>query len=163
MQHARQRRAHDQKNPLILKDVPGKGRGVFADRAYRSGEEVLEFLGERRDVATFADLTHALQVGPRTFLSASGDVDDYVNHSCQPNCGIREIDGCVVLFAFKAIAIDEEITFDYSTTQAGGFWEMTCDCGSNSCRRHIGDFKDLPKALRKRYIALHAVLPFVLD
>ena len=148
---------------LVLREVPGKGKGVFAAEAIAQGDEVLEFLGEVKDVGEFADLTHALQIGPTEFLSASGGVDDYVNHSCQPNCGIRDDQGRIVLFALRALAAGEEITFDYSTTQSGGYWEMSCQCGAPACRGRIGDFKDLPKAVRTRYVKLGAVLPFLLD
>ena len=47
---------------LILKDVPGKGRGVFASRDFDAGQFVLQFLGDIRDIDTFDDLTYALQV-----------------------------------------------------------------------------------------------------
>ena len=42
---------------LILKSVGGKGRGVFALQDFKPGEEVLEFLGELKDVSEFDDLT----------------------------------------------------------------------------------------------------------
>src|SRR5688572_12918117 len=104
---------------LELRDVPGKGRGVFTTRAFRRGEEVLEFRGVHRDVSAFKDLTHALQIGPRTFISPSGDIDDFVNHSCDPNTGVRDDNGRIVLFALKDIKAGHEINFDYATTQAG--------------------------------------------
>ncbi len=152
-----------QRPQLSLREVPGKGRGVFAMRAFAKGEEVLEFLGDIRDVGEFADLTYALQVGPRAFLSASGGIDDYVNHSCLPNCGIHEVRGRILLFALKPILKNEEISFDYSTTQTGGFWEMDCQCGSPNCRRRIGDFRDLPRTVRDRYIADKALLPYLIS
>ena len=62
-------------------------------------------------------------MGPKAFLSPSGELDDYVNHSCEPNCGIKEDQGRVVLFALKPIGNGDEITFDDATTQAGGFWK----------------------------------------
>lgn len=151
-----------QRTALILKDVPGKGRGVFAGQAFRPGDEVLQFLGDLKDVSEFSDLTHALQVGPRAFLSASGELDDYVNHSCDPNCGIRDDQGRVVLFALRPIANTDEITFDYATTQAGGFWKMTCQCGAPNCRKTIGDFSDMPKERQQFFIKQGAVLPYLL-
>lgn len=147
---------------ILREDLPGKGRGVFALDAFRPGEEVLEFLGHVRDVSTYTDLTHALQVGPTDFLSASGGIDDYVNHSCSPNTGIRDDKGRIVLIALKAIAPGAEITFDYSTTQTNGLWSMECQCGSKKCRGRILDFKDLPQELRNFYEKNNAVLPFVL-
>jgi SET domain-containing protein len=163
----RSRRQNDassprEKGPLILRDVAEKGRGVFASKPFPKGAEVLQFLGDVRDVSEFSDLTHALQIGPREFLSASGGIDDYVNHSCQPNCGIRDDEGRIILVALRPISRNEEISFDYSTTQSGGFWTMECQCGAPGCRTRIGDFKDLPPALRDYYIRENAVLPFLL-
>jgi len=148
---------------LVLHDeVSGKGRGVFAGCTFAAGEEVLEFLGEVRDVSELNDLTYALQIGHRDFLTASGGIDDYVNHSCRPNCGIRVDNGRVVLFALRLIREGEEILFDYSTTQTGGFWEMSCQCGAANCRGQIGDFKDLPIEHQQFYISRRAVMPFLL-
>lgn len=151
-----------QRTALILKDVPSKGRGVFAGQIFRPGDEVLQFLGDLKDVSAFKDLTHALQVGPKAFLSPSGELDDYVNHSCDPNCGIREDQGRVVLFALKPIGEGHEISFDYATTQTGGFWKMSCECGASNCRHTIGDFSDMPKERQDFFIKKRAVLPYLL-
>jgi SET domain-containing protein len=148
---------------LELRDVPEKGTGVFARRAFAAGAEVLEFLGDRKDVSAFADLTHALQIGPTTYLSPSGQVDDYVNHSCDPNTGVRDDAGRIVLFALKPIATGDEITFDYATTQAGHHWTITCACGSANCRGTIADFRDMPGDRQKFYIDHGAVLPFLVS
>lgn len=154
--------SQSQRTALILKDVPGKGRGVFAGQTFRPGDEVLQFLGDLKDVSAFQDLTHALQVGPKAFLSPSGELDDYVNHSCEPNCGIRDDKGRIVLFALNPIGNGDEITFDYATTQAGGFWKMSCECGASHCRHMIGDFSEMPKDRQEFFIRNQAVLPYLL-
>jgi hypothetical protein len=146
---------------LILREVPGKGKGVFATRPYREGEIVLEFLGNLLQPCDVDDLTHCLQIGPATFLSPSGGIDDYVNHSCAPNTGIAERQGRILLFALGPIKKGDEISFDYSTTQTGGHWSMECLCGVPGCRGLIGDFRDVPAARRRYYIERQAVLPFV--
>lgn len=146
---------------LEQRTVDGKGRGVFTTTAFRKGEEVMQFLGEIVDRDTLEDLTHALQVGPRLFLTPSGQMDDYVNHSCEPNTGIRDPDGRVVLFALRDIAAGEEITFDYATTQTGGHWTMNCVCGSPHCRRAIGDFEDMDQKRQRELLELGAVLGYL--
>ena len=158
------RRARPQSAALVMKQVPGKGRGIFARRRLAAGTEVLEFRGDIQPVAAFDDLTHALQIGPESFLSASGGIDDYVNHSCQPNCGIRQerATGRIVLVALEDIADGTEITFDYATTQMGGHWQMHCRCGAGTCRGIIGDFADMPAVVRQFYIDRDAVLPFLI-
>lgn len=153
-----------QKTPLILLDkIDNKGRGVLAGRAFQKNTEVLQFFGEIRDRDTFDDLTYALQIGPREFISASGDFDDFVNHSCEPNCGMHETkDKRVVLFALREIGENEEITFDYAMSQSGRFLEFECQCGAPSCRGLARDFEDLPKKTQETYIKRNAVLPYLL-
>lgn len=146
---------------LLMRHVPGKGKGVFATRDFPAGTTVLEFLGALVEVNEVDDLTHCLQVGPTTFLGPSGSVDDYVNHSCAPNTGIQDREGRIFLFALSPIKSGDEISFDYSTTQTGGHWHMQCLCGKATCRGHIGDFRDLPSSVRQFYIDRNAVLPFV--
>lgn len=148
---------------LVLREVPGKGRGVFATGNFKAGQFVLEFVGDIRDVESFSDLTYALQVGPKDFMTASGGIDDYVNHSCDPNTGIRSEEGRIILFALRSIKSGEEITFDYATTQEGGFWTMNCCCESPACRQMIGDFSDLPEERQNYFISQQAVLPYVLE
>jgi hypothetical protein len=149
---------------LVLRQVPGKGRGVFAGRTFRRGEEVLEFFGDVKDFADLGDdLDHALQVGPRDFMAASGLIDDYVNHSCDPNCGIRNDNGRIVLFALRDVPQGEEITFDYSTTQMNNIWGMKCACGTTLCRGEVRDFVELPATVKARYVSLRAVLPFLVE
>ncbi len=61
---------------------------------------------------------------------------DYMNHSCDPNCGVK---GSVVVVARRPIAPGEELTFDYGTTDTDR-WTLTCRCGAAVCRgRMTGD------------------------
>ncbi len=61
---------------------------------------------------------------------------DYMNHSCEPNCGVR---GSVVVVARRDVAAGEELTFDYGTTDTDR-WTLECGCGAASCRgRMTGD------------------------
>ena len=152
----------DSNHGLELRQVGGKGKGVFATRAFAVGEEVLAFRGDIRDVSTFSDLTHALQIGPTSYISSSGDIDDFVNHSCAPNTGVREVSGTVTLFALEPIAAEDEITFDYSTTQDGQHLTISCQCGADNCRGTIGDFQDLPADVQRFYISKGAILPFLI-
>jgi len=56
----------------------------------------------------------------------------------------------VFLVAMRDIKKDEEITFDYSMITADG-WPLECSCGSPSCRKLIGNYRDLPDELKKKY------------
>ena len=54
------------------------------------------------------------------------------------------------IFATRDIKKDEEITFDYSMIVADE-WKLKCSCGSPSCRKIIGKYRDLPDELKKKY------------
>ncbi len=70
----------------------------------------------------------------------------YLNHSCDPNCGVR---GQITFVAMRSIKRGEELTIDYAMTDSGGE-AMTCNCGSPSCRSIIrgADWKK-PELQRK--------------
>jgi hypothetical protein len=126
---------------------------------------VLGFGGPLQHVSEIGDFTHTIQVGPETFLGPSGAVDDYVNHSCSPNCGLRPIPGVpggLGLVALRAIRAGDEITFDYSTCIQLEPSSLRCTCGSPACRGEIGDFWTLPSATRRRYVRLGIVPEFIL-
>lgn len=149
---------------LEVLSTPGKGRAVVSKKGFVKGAEVLQFFGSKRHVSEFDDLTHALQIGPSTYLEPSGLLDDFVNHSCDPNTGIRQDDeGRVILFALRPIRKGEEITFDYATTQSGGHSSMPCLCGASNCRGIIKDFSDLSDNQKSFYCSQGAVLGYLLE
>jgi len=78
--------------------------------------------------------------GERLFSSSitPNDVDNYLCHSCAPNCHFRiGADLACGLIASRDIAAGESINFDYDTTEddltgeRGGF---ECHCGAANCR-----------------------------
>jgi SET domain-containing protein len=63
-------------------------------------------------------------------------LDDYVNHSCDPNLWLS---GKLTILARRDIFPGEEITIDYSTWEIDEHWRLPglCNCGSGICRRHV--------------------------
>lgn len=88
-----------------------------------------------------------LQVGRRTYIDLD-DVSRTFNHSCDPSLGIRKNSE---LFALRYISKGEQLTFDYSATIAPTVWKMTCKCGSQYCRKTIGDVRSVPKTQLECY------------
>lgn len=117
-----------------------RGLGLFARRVIRTGEILAAFGGTVIDRATLAGLPpaiarYALQVDEDLFLvSDRPGPADYVNHSCQPNAGLR---GQVVLVAMRTISAGEEITYDYAMSDASNYDEFPCSCGSIRCRGRV--------------------------
>jgi SET domain-containing protein len=127
------------------------GRGVFATRAIPAGSVIMNYTGPLLKYGQTSPTTLALQIGPDLYMGESGQADDFVNHCCDPNAGMK-IDGTDVrLVAIRDITPGEQITFDYSTTMDEDDFEFDCLCGSSACRGRIRDFKHLPGVLRRRY------------
>lgn len=72
-----------------------------------------------------------------------------INHSCNPNVGIK---GTVTVVALKNINAHKEITLDYSTTEIDPLWGIKCQCKDKNCRGDIGDIHSLkPRHFLKLY------------
>lgn len=140
----------DARTDLVLRDRGPKGRGVLAGRAFHPGETVLVFHGALLDVDEIDDFTHVLQVGDDVFLGPSGDLDDFVNHSCDPNCALEIGPDAVWLRALRVIPEGEELTFDYSLSMSLEPAIEGCLCGAPCCRGRIAPFQELDAATRAR-------------
>jgi hypothetical protein len=135
------------------------GRGVFATGTISDGSVIMKYSGPLLKYEQTPPQTLALQIGPDLYIGESGEADDFVNHSCDPNAGMK-IDGTNVrLIAIRDIAIGEQITFDYSTTMDEDDFEFDCLCGSPACRGKIRDFKHLPSKLREKY-SKRGIVPY---
>ncbi|HSV95837.1 MAG TPA: SET domain-containing protein-lysine N-methyltransferase [Spirochaetota bacterium] len=146
----------------------GRGRSVFALEDFGAGSCIIEFGGGRFSRNEYIshvdpDNNHFLQIDRNLFLGPTETADNFINHSCDPNCGLKIEAGRAYLFAIRQIAAGDEITFDYSTSMDEDFWEMRCQCSSAACRGRVRDFKHLPVETRNRYITMGAVPEFILS
>jgi len=137
--------------PYYITDCPGRGRGVYTNRAYKTGEYVMTFTGQKTHIDQISDFTHYLQVAPDVFISPSGNADDFVNHSCDPNCALYFEGDSLILRAIRAIAPGQELFFDYGTIMFSEPTTFHCTCGSPSCRGVIGNYYSLPEEVRTKY------------
>jgi len=138
-----------------IKETTHKGKGIFATRNIKKGEIILYVAGQIKETAK-----------P---ISLPKDVDDhcwpireqnnklvyihphspwkYINHSCDPNTGIKNNRYIV---AMKQIKKGDEITKDYAMNNIGD-WRMKCKCGSTHCRKIIGTLDMLDEKTKKKY------------
>ncbi len=142
------------------------GKSVFVARAFAEGEPMLEFTGRRLATGKVPSLMRGgadryVQVTPDHYMGPSGRLDDLVNHSCDPNAGLRFTDHGVFLVAIRDIAAGEEVTWDYSTTLTGSNWHMICGCRSATCRRVIGNFETIDPERQQFYRARNLVAPYL--
>lgn len=127
------------------------GKGIFALRALRAGEIIIEYKGE---VITWAE---ALRRHPRdpsdpnhTFYfhiddsrvidgGVHGNASRWINHACAPNCDSEERDGRIFIHALRDIAAGEELFFDYRLVIDERYTQKlkksyACRCGAPKCR-----------------------------
>ena len=113
------------------------GLGVFAQASVEPGE-VLVGLAHR--FVTERD-RHTIQLGDDLHQAFTNEMDDYVNHSCDPNA-VLDFER-LELVAVRPIAAGEEVSTNYLTFE----WEMVepfaCRCGASRCLGEIRGFAHL--------------------
>ena len=125
------------------------GRGVFAAAHIARGTCLVQCQGWLAKTDALDDSWHVMQVGPDLWLCSTGaNLDDCINHSCEPNAGF--ITGEAVLYSLCDIAVGAQIGWDYSTSIAEMGWTLECLCGSGQCRGIIRSWWELPTAERVR-------------
>lgn len=147
-------------NGYQLLDSSDKGEGIFATKSFQAHDVVM--VGVIADKNVEKNHSHASQVGEFNFVLHGGEITK-VNHSCNPNCGIKlNASGAHDFVAMQAIEIDEEITFDYAMRNYNvEFFPAICCCGAVNCRGSITGWKDLPPSLKSDYTGF--VAPYLLD
>jgi len=143
--------AGPQSPPIEVRDSSVHGRGVFAARAIKKGERIIEYLGERVSHKE-ADRRYELKdendshtflfiVDSRTVIDAGVGGNDarFFNQSCDPNCESTVEKKRVFIDAMRDIAFGEELTYDYQIYRD---WDdpgnidqvFACRCGAANCR-----------------------------
>ena len=133
------------------------GRGAYTTAPITRGEIVAVRGGSvvRYDEALRRDATlggFSMQVDEGLFLCPDilQDVEDvavFINHSCDPNVGIR---GQISFVALRDINVDEELTFDYAMNTSIPY-VFDCACGSQQCRGKVTGSDWLNPILQERY------------
>jgi len=133
----------------LRRTADGKGDGVLATRPFAAGETVM--VGFLIGPLT-GNNSHATQVGPDRW-ALHGGLGPKVNHSCDPNCGVRLNDDQAFDFiARRAIGIGQELTFDYAMRNFTiDHFPAICLCGATRCRGSVTGWKDLPAARKADY------------
>ncbi len=139
-----------------------QGKGLFAVRKIKKGEIVNICGGTIISEAEYGKLekkyadflfNYATQIAEGFYLIGGLgprelEDDDFLNHSCDPNCGIR---GQIVVEAMRDIGKGEELTLDYAMIDDDPHVSFACACGASCCRKVVsgGDWRD--RRLQKKY------------
>lgn len=147
------------KDGFELRKSSGKGEGIFATKSFKAGEIVM--VGVIKEVLN-GNHSHASQIGENRFVFHDGLITK-VNHSCDPNCGIKVNEaGAHDFIAIRDIIINEEITFDYAMRNYTiDYFPKKCMCGSTKCRGRITGWKDLTNEKKEEYKGFSA--PYLLE
>jgi SET domain len=140
------------------------GKGVLTLQSFSKGATLMPFVGPRfRACEVVGDKQglgdRLMQIDRDLYVGPSGGFDDFVNHSCTPNTGLRFYDGSIQLIALRDIEPNEELFWDYSTTLSDTDFFLNCACGTSACRGVIGDFRFLEPELQAHYRELDIVAP----
>ncbi|CAL8310863.1 unnamed protein product [Arctogadus glacialis] len=123
--------------------------GLFAMEAIAADEMVIEYVGQniRQMVADNREKRYAQQgigssylfrVDHDTIIDATkcGNLARFINHCCTPSCYAKvitiESQKKIVIYSKQAIAVNEEITYDYKFPLEDN--KIPCLCGTENCR-----------------------------
>ncbi len=148
-------------SPKVKKVIQSKisGRGLVCVETIKKGEIVAIKGGHIIDIKTFEEKYESivgmsiLQIDDNFIIGPlkQDEVEDsvmYLNHSCNPNVGLR---GEITIVAMREIKPEEEIVTDYAMIQDNNDEPIKCNCGSGNCRRIITGKDWQKRELQKKY------------
>lgn len=132
----------------------GKGWGIRTKEPLRSGQFIIEYLGEVVSEQEFRSrmmeqyFSHSgqyclnLDSGMVIDSYRMGNEARFINHSCEPNCEMQKwsVNGVyrIGLFALRDMDSGTELTYDYNFHSFNTEEQQACKCGSEGCRGIIG-------------------------
>ena len=144
------------KRDLYVANSGISGKGVFTKKSFKKGQIILllkgdlvQFIVKSKQDALVGP--NWVGVGKNLWIDVKDGVVRYINHSCNPNMGIK---GRVTFVALRAIKAGEEITFDYSITEEDLLWHMKNgeDKKIKDYRPVIRSVQSLPLETYKKYL-----------
>jgi hypothetical protein len=143
-------------SPLAeAREIAPKGFGSFAVIPIPMGTIIATFGGTIVDRTNFESYpleqrSRSIQIDEDQFLLGPEmrESGDSINHSCNPNCQLRN---ATQLIAMQEIAVGEELTYDYATSDASDYDEFDCACGSDECRGRVTGNDWLIPEIQNRY------------
>ena len=134
-------------------------RGLFAVKRIHKGEVILDLSSIKAMTVSKAEadkkykygFDYMLQIAYNKFIVivVKGQSKKYghVNHSCTPNCGIKN---SIRIVAMRNIWAGEEVTFDYAMSESSDY-TMKCNCRTEYCIKSITGNDWKIKELQERY------------
>ena len=121
----------DQK--LYLAQSAIHGQGVYARHGYAAGDMIWRMSGRHVFHSRPQHEPNYVGIAPNLWIDPDPPIDT-MNHSCAANAAFgRDLE----LIALRDIEPNEEVSFDYSTTEADPEWQLQCGCGAENCRQTL--------------------------
>ena len=147
--------------PKAQKSRTVHGFGIFAKQNIKKAEKIIVFGGYVMNNHQFDNLSLQLkhlpfQIDENLYFGlykiSEMEPADFLNHSCDPNCGFF---GEITVVALRNINKGEEICIDYATC-SDNYRSLTkdmqnCLCGAKNCRKKISTHDWKNKKLQKKY------------
>ena len=137
---------------ISVSDSTVDGVGLFAKDSISVGEKILTIQAPivRKKIKTpeeSAEIMNWIGVGKDQWIVTDKTLFRFINHSCNPNAALKG----KTLIALSNIEIGDEVTMDYSMTDADPYWMMRCSCGSSNCRGEIKSIYSVPTTVFKNH------------
>ena len=150
---------------VIVTPQKGLGLAAFAKQNIAAGTRIAVFTGETYLSDTALGLPsimrdHAIQVGPREFVFGYKGLAHCLCHSCNPNCGIRNL---TEIFAVRDIAKGEQLTWDYRCSENSNWILEKCLCGADRCTGTVANFDSLSPDMKSEYLSKSMVSEWIVS
>ena len=142
--------------PLYTFSIGGKGWGLKSKAEIKTGDFVVEYVGELIDKEEFRrrlkakqdagdETSHFMTLDTKRMIDAgpSGNLSRFMNHSCHPNCETQKWtvlgDIRIGIFAVEDIPAHTELTFNYrlefaeDVANGSDKRQQPCNCGAPNC------------------------------
>ncbi|XP_069506134.1 histone-lysine N-methyltransferase ASH1L isoform X2 [Ambystoma mexicanum] len=132
----------------------GKGWGIRTKEPLKSGQFIVEYLGEVVSEQEFRNRMieqyhnhsdhYCLNLDSGMVIDSyrMGNEARFINHSCDPNCEMQKwsVNGVyrIGLYALKDMPAGSELTYDYNFHSFNVEKQQLCKCGYDKCRGIIG-------------------------
>ena len=150
---------------VSVKPQRGLGLAVFAQQDIAEGTRIAMFSGETYQSNTALALPeimrdHAIQIGPCEYVFGYKGLAHCLCHSCDPNCGIRNL---TEIFAVRDIVAGEQLTWDYRCSENSNWVLEKCLCGAERCTGRVENFDSLPSHIKAEYLSKSMVSEWIVS
>ncbi|MBW2713285.1 MAG: SET domain-containing protein [Deltaproteobacteria bacterium] len=134
--------------PVLVQAVDERrGSGLISQKKRAVGDVLASV--EANSLIMEAPDKHSVQLGFDRHLDTTDLCMAHLNHSCSPNTKITFEEGVVTMHAIRDIAVGDELSFNYLTTEYDLECPFECSCQSTDCYGKIQGYLHLKTMQRQ--------------